>query len=131
MKNRIWKAATTAARLGCPRCGARTLFRGAFKMNEQCARCGLRFEREPGYFVGAIYMNYAATVLPIVAGFLLLDAYTDIGLGTQLLIWSAAGIILPLVFYRYSRSCWLALDHLLSPEERPLQLTGHGSRSNH
>src|SRR6059036_1247037 len=31
-------------------------------MHERCAACGLRYEREQGYFVGAIYINYAVTV---------------------------------------------------------------------
>jgi len=45
-------------------------------MHERCPACGLVLEREQGYFVGAIYVNYAATVGITVAGFLLLDSYS-------------------------------------------------------
>jgi uncharacterized protein (DUF983 family) len=125
MVGRVWRAIKIAARLGCPRCGAPTLFRGPFTMNERCARCHLVFEREPGYFIGAIYINYAATVIPIVAGFLLLDAFTGIGLMAQLVLWSCVGVVLPIFFYRYSRSFWLGLDHLFNPPEPDIGLADH------
>ena len=44
-------------------------------MNSHCFQCGLKFEREQGYFVGAIYINYAATVAIAVPGFFILDTY--------------------------------------------------------
>ena len=119
---RMWTALHRAARLACPRCGARTLFRGTFAMHEACTVCHLVFEREPGYFIGAIYINYAATTLISIAGFLLLDAYTTISITAQVLLWSAFGIGFPLLFYRYSKSLWLAVDHLLSPEGPDLQI---------
>lgn len=115
------KALRTAFKLSCPRCGERSLFRGAFTMNATCRACGLAFEREPGYFVGAIYINYTATAILMVSGFLLLDAYTTISLTAQILLWSAVGIAFPLFFYRYSKSLWLAFDHLVNPEEPSLR----------
>ena len=54
--------------LRCPRCGARSLFRTWFAMHERCAVCGLRFEREQGYFLGAIYINYGVTVVLALLG---------------------------------------------------------------
>jgi uncharacterized protein (DUF983 family) len=122
MIGRLWKALRTAAQLGCPVCGQRTLFRSMFSMNERCAVCGIVFEREPGYFIGAIYINYAVTTVLSVTGFLLLDAYTEISLTTQLLIWSAFGIAFPLLFFRYSKSLWLAIGHLVNPDEPPVRL---------
>src|SRR5262249_54898084 len=50
-----------ALRLRCPRCGRTRLFAGWFRMRDTCAACGLRYEREQGYFVGAIYVNYLLT----------------------------------------------------------------------
>lgn len=124
MIRHVWRALRTAARLACPRCGERTLFRGAFAMHERCAVCHLHFEREPGYFVGAIYINYAATAILMMTGYLLLDAYTTLSLTTQLVVWSAFGIVFPLVFFRYSRSLWLAIGHLFDPEDSRPQIAG-------
>jgi uncharacterized protein (DUF983 family) len=85
-------------------------------MNETCPTCDLHFEREPGYFVGAIYINYAATAVFSIAGFLLLETCADLSLTAQLLLWSAFCIGFPLYFYRYSKSLWLAIDHAFDPE---------------
>ena len=105
-----------ALRLQCPRCGATPLFRGWFLMRPACERCGLRFERAQGYFIGAIYVNYAVTVAVVIGGFLLLWRYTGISTTTQFLIWIPVTIVLPLMVFPYSRSLWLALEHLINPE---------------
>lgn len=34
------------------------MFRGRFEMNATCPVCGHRFEREPGFFQGAMYVSY-------------------------------------------------------------------------
>jgi uncharacterized protein (DUF983 family) len=107
--------------LRCPRCGRGPLFRGAFTMHERCPACDLLLEREQGYFVGAIYVNYAATVGITIAGFLVLDRYTDLTVTTQILLWSAFGIAFPLFFFRYSRSLWLSIDYLFNPETTSLR----------
>src|SRR5262245_56913727 len=46
----------------CPRCCEGRLFRGLFAMHRCCPVCGLRFEREQGYFVGAMYVSYPLSV---------------------------------------------------------------------
>ena len=102
-------------RLKCPRCGVGSLYAKPFRMYEDCPHCGLRFEREQGYFVGAIYVNYAATVLVAVPGFFVLDAFTSITINQQLALWIPFSIVFPLLFFHHSRSLWLALDHLLNP----------------
>jgi uncharacterized protein (DUF983 family) len=118
---RIVESLRRAIRLRCPRCGRGALFRGLFTMHERCPVCGMLLEREQGYFVGAIYVNYAATVGITIAGFLVLDAYTDLSITTQILLWSAFGIVFPLLFFRYSRSMWLGLEYFFNPESPELR----------
>ena len=89
-------------------------------MYTQCGHCALVFEREQGYFVGAIYINYAATSLIAIAGFLLLDHFAALSLSRQLLIWGIFAILFPLFFFRYSRSLWLSVDYLFNPAEPPV-----------
>jgi len=86
-------------------------------MHPSCSRCALTFEREQGYFVGAIYINYAATTLISIAGFLLLDAFTPLSLSQQLLVWGVFAVLFPLFFFRYSRSLWLSVDYLFNPAD--------------
>ena len=101
-------------RLRCPRCGGTRLYAGPFRMHEACAACGLRYEREAGYFVGAIYVNYAATVLVAAGTVLVLDWVIGLTLAWQLGIGIALAVLVPLAFFRYSRSLWLCLDYLVT-----------------
>jgi uncharacterized protein (DUF983 family) len=115
-------AARRALTLSCPRCGGTRIFPGArwpdrwFRMAPECALCGLRFERAQGYFVGAIYVNYAVTTLIAVAGFFLLRAWRAPSTAAQLALWVPFVLVFPLWFFRYSRSLWLALEYFFNPE---------------
>ena len=122
----VTTAFITGMQLCCPRCGQRTLFRGPFAMHRECAACHLVFEREPGYFVGAIYINYAVTAGVAIAGFLVLDACISVSVTTQIVLWSIFGVLFPLCFFRYSKSLWLAFDYLVNPEDPPLRVVRGG-----
>ena len=41
----------------CPYCGSPGIYDGYFALRERCPRCGVRFEREEGYFLGAYALN--------------------------------------------------------------------------
>src|SRR5262249_27011492 len=56
----------------CPRCRSgrifpSTVYWGFPKMSDRCLICGLHFNREPGYFLGAMYISYGLAVGVIVA----------------------------------------------------------------
>ncbi len=102
-------------RLRCPRCGAGRLYLKPFRMHQNCPHCSVKFEREQGYFVGAIYINYAATVGIALPGFFLLDAFAGITLNQQLGLWLSFAVIFPLLFFHHARSLWLVLDHYFNP----------------
>src|SRR5438067_1272182 len=51
--------------LRCPNCGKGKLFRKGFTMYETCPVCGWRFEREEGYWTGAMAVNLVVTELII------------------------------------------------------------------
>jgi uncharacterized protein (DUF983 family) len=110
LADRLTRALGRAIRLRCPRCGATPLFRGWFRMAEACALCGLKFERAQGYFVGAIYINYAVTTGIAVGGFFLLWGLLGFSTRDQLLVLVPIVVLFPLWFFRYSRSLWLALE---------------------
>ena len=116
---RLGRALDRAVRLRCPRCGRSPLFTGWFTMHERCAVCGLVYEREQGYFVGAIYVNYAVTVAIAVGTVLVLDWTIGLTLRAQLALGIALVTLVPLVFFRYARSLWLAVDHLVTQLEQP------------
>ncbi len=106
-----------ALALRCPRCGMGRLFAGWLAMRAACDSCGLRYEREQGYFVGAIYVNYALTSALGLGGVLALDAWLGLSLGAQLALAVPAMLAAPVVFFRHARSLWLALDYLVSTRD--------------
>src|SRR3989442_9373424 len=65
---RVLRILGRGLRLRCPRCGRAALYAGWFAMHTRCEACGLPYESEQGYFVGAIYLNYAVTVRVAVGG---------------------------------------------------------------
>jgi uncharacterized protein (DUF983 family) len=87
-------------------------------MHEGCAACGLRYEREQGYFVGAIYINYAVTAAVAVGGVLVLDWTVGLTLAQQLVLGVALGVLVPLVFFRHARSLWLVMNYLVAMAEQ-------------
>ncbi len=124
-QRRIGHMLLRGVRLRCPRCGDGRLFTGFFTMRDRCSQCGYAFEREQGYFVGAIYINYGATAVLGMAGFFVLDAYAGMTLTEQLVVWVTFAGVFPLWFFRYSRSLWLSLDYVLTAGKPAGQGRGH------
>ena len=106
-------------RLKCPSCGEGDLFLGMFKMCSECSCCYFKFEREMGYFVGAMYINYGATIIMAFAGFFALDYLTPIAFYLNVILWMVFCILFPIFFFRYSRSLWLSFDYIVNPAEAP------------
>jgi uncharacterized protein (DUF983 family) len=94
---------------------------GLFEMRKTCTTCHMRFEREPGYFVGAIYINYGVTVLLTLAGFQVLDLLFAPTVIQQLALWIPFAAVFPIFFYRYSKSLWLSMDCWVNPEPPTLR----------
>lgn len=97
----------------CPRCRKGKVFRGLFAMHETCPVCGLLYQREYGYFYGAMYASYAFGLLSTAYWLPLLllgvTPWLVIGLPTAQLV-----LQIPISF-RYSRVIWLHLDHRFDP----------------
>lgn len=104
--------------LKCPRCHDGEIFEGGFsyqfsqitKMHENCPSCNLKYEREPGFFYGAMYVSYALTValwIAVAVAFFVLfqkiEPWWFLITGIVLLL-----ILLPGI-YRLSRAIWLMM----------------------
>jgi len=63
----------------CPRCHEGDVYvdpnpyhlKNLFKMHKTCSVCGLKYEKEPSFFHGAMYVSYGLTVALFVAVFLI------------------------------------------------------------
>jgi hypothetical protein len=85
-------------------------------MHELCTKCGLKFEREQGYFLGAMYISYGLALLTIVAIALLLWAFTAWSM-QKITLWAIL-LFLPLApaLTLFSRVLWIYLDRTIDPE---------------
>src|SRR5690242_10256536 len=88
---------TRALLLRCPRCGHGKLFRGVFAMNERCSYCGWVFEREEGYWTGAMAVNLTFSEL-LVAAFVIPLAASQTPLVPLLAIGLPIAALLPFLF---------------------------------
>lgn len=87
-------------------------------MRRECPECGLRYYREPGYFIGAMILNYGFTAAFIIGAYLLcLAAHFEAVLHTTraLLLWMLFGVTLSLLLVRHCYSLWLSLDYWIEP----------------
>lgn len=100
----------------CPRCetgevfsdkGNLFLFRMPL-MRETCEHCGHKFEREPGFFWGAMYVSYAITVAEAIAVFVAWELLKPGQYDYRVIVLISLTIIL-LVFpnFRLSRMVWM------------------------
>lgn len=101
----------------CPQCHQTNVFEtnNAFnlkrfdKMNESCSHCGVKYEKEPGFFQGAMYVSYGLT-----AGWFMitwaLDTYIFKSETWQYLTFVGISLVvlMPLSF-RISRLIWINL----------------------
>ena len=96
----------------CPRCGGGGLFRGWFKMVDDCPHCHLHFEREPGYWVGAVAINTAVVGVLFTILLVGFSAATvpDIPWVTLLLLEIPLMGLGPAAFYPFSKTLWVAVD---------------------
>lgn len=108
------------ARLCCPACGGARVFQSPFRVRHNCPACGAVFQREEGFFVGAIMLNVVTTEAAVMtaAGLCLLAFPGRAELLLGLLF--AVALLFPVAFYHHSWSLWLAGDHLFEglPERR-------------
>ncbi|MCP4193259.1 MAG: DUF983 domain-containing protein [Planctomycetaceae bacterium] len=88
-------------------------------MNPRCQCCDYPFERESGFYLGAIYFNYGLTALIVAIGFPLVTLSQLLTPNTALAIGMAIAILFPILFFRHARSFWLTLDEWIDPYQDP------------
>lgn len=78
----------------------------------------MRFEREPGYFLGSIYFNYGVTAAIVTAAALSLLIFTNVSEATLLATLGTFCLLFPIWFFRYARALWIAWDNFADPPQR-------------
>jgi len=81
-------------------------------MVPDCPRCSLHFEREQGYFSGALAINIIATggLFAIVFVALLILTVPDVPVVPVLAVVLPIAAFGPIVYYPFSKTMWVAVD---------------------
>jgi hypothetical protein len=84
-------------------------------MYEQCSVCNLKYEREPGYFLGAMYISYGLALVTIALLAVVVWALTGWWI-TKAAIWGVV-LFLPLApaITLLARVLWIYLDQTVDP----------------
>ncbi len=84
-------------------------------MVADCPRCGLHFEREAGYWAGALAINIGVTSAVFVASFALAIVLTapHIPVVPLLAIFVPMMLVVPVFYYPFSKTVWIAVDRAL------------------
>jgi len=98
----------------CPRCAKRPVFASWFRLMHRCPRCALVFERESGGFLGAMTVNYVASVgvWLVMLGVWLALTVPDVPVVPMLVASVGVLVVVPLWFYPRSKSLWAAVEYL-------------------
>jgi hypothetical protein len=82
---------------------------------ERCPACDLRFEREEGGFLGAMTLNYVASMLLWVAMLVVVLVFTvpDVPVVPLLVASVVVLAIVPLWFFPRSKTLWAAVEFLV------------------
>ena len=75
---------------------------------QNCKECNLRFDREPGFFQGAMFISYAMSVaLVAIAWFILYFVFADPVFEVYIAVIVILNLVLLPIFFRYSRVLYL------------------------
>ena len=99
----------------CPRCQEEKMYvnknpyklASLFEMNEKCSICKLHYQIEPSFFYGAMYVNYALTVIVCVATFVIAKLLLNFTLTSTIIAIISALVILMPINSRLSRNLYM------------------------
>lgn len=99
----------------CPKCRTGKMFKApAYKlhqatgMHEICGHCGFKFEIEPGFFWGAMYISYAFSVaISVIFGVLAFYIFDDPAMWVYMVLIFTPLLLLSPLSMRFSRMLML------------------------
>jgi uncharacterized protein (DUF983 family) len=99
----------------CPKCQKESMyvnknpyvFKDVLKMHEKCSSCGLKYQIEPSFFYGAMYVSYGLSVALGVAGFIIGKLILELSLVNTLILMILTLILLYPFLLRFSRNIWI------------------------
>jgi uncharacterized protein (DUF983 family) len=108
--------------MNCPKCREGFLFHqpyslaNAYKMKSSCEVCGQKYEPEPGFYYGAMFVSYILTGWFFIAVGLTLTFALGWSVTMTLVTLAIITVLLHNLIYRFSRSVWIHLFVRYDPQ---------------
>lgn len=125
---KAWKFFWRAMWLRCPICGRKPIFvpllktrsvRDWFNPLDGCPHCGYAYEREPGYFLMAVWaVGYGFGSILGIAIYVALEWFYDLPIGILLCAVLIPVLLFNLLFARHAKALFIAVDHFFDPHEK-------------
>jgi hypothetical protein len=104
-------------RMVCPRCQEGPFFiahpynlRTVGELHPNCPKCGLKYEKEIGFYYGAMYVSYGLGVTLFVACWLIFSLFfPGAPIAVQIVTISAVSLLTGPYFYALSKIIWANL----------------------
>lgn len=106
------------ASLRCPACACGRMSTGALaflRFADACPACGLRFEKAPGEFLGAMMFGQGLIGTVGLGAYFLVFGFARVALAIQLAWVLAFGLLLPLLAYRHLKGAWVGAMYAIDP----------------
>ena len=105
----------------CPNFGGKTLFKEGklFELDRSCRQCGLKLEKDEGFFLGAMALNYGVTCVFFLTPVAVLWYYGVVSGKVAIVLAMSLALLAPLAMYRSSRSWQLMIYYFFLPQHLP------------
>jgi len=108
----------------CPRCQNESMyldknplhFSKILKMNEKCSHCGLKYQIEPSFFYGAMYVSYGLNVALGVASFIVSYLILNSSIKTAFIAIIVSNVVLFPFVLRWSRNIYINMFVSYKPD---------------
>lgn len=99
----------------CPRCQNESMYEDknplhltkVLKMNESCSHCGLKYQIEPSFFYGAMYVSYGLNVGLGIAAFIISYVFLNSSIEASFIAIVVTLVILFPFVLRWSRNIYI------------------------
>lgn len=110
----------------CPKCQNESMYEDknpfhlskVLKMNEECSHCGLRYQIEPSFFYGAMYVSYGVNVAIGIAAFIIANLMFGLNLKQSFVAIIASIVVLYPYVLRWSRNIYINMFVSYDPETK-------------
>lgn len=101
----------------CPKCHEESMYvnknpyalSDIFKMHERCSHCNSKYQIEPSFFYGSMYVSYGVGIAFAVAAFIISHEFLGLSLMTAFIAIIATLVGFMPVIMRLSRNIWINL----------------------